>query len=332
MANALEKSNATLASFIVILPQDAAALLEARIEALHTAVRERFAFHEIILVDDSGGEEYAARMGPLLTRIPFLHYIRLNRGFGEEIASYAGLDQAIGDHVVVALLGQDPMEELPQVITQCQEADAIIFGRANNKPQGGPLVRAGEGIFRHYMRRVLNVSLDPDLTRLVAMPRAVVNQLLKVRDPSGYLSVQSGYVGVARKLHTYALERPERWRAGRGLWRSVQRGVNIIAQNSTHPLRFLTWIGALGALFNLFYAIFIAGIFFFKEDYTPGWVALSGQQAIYFFFTCAFFVVISEYLGQIMITVKDRPLYFVAERRHSNVLDALGARRNVVDE
>jgi hypothetical protein len=33
-----------------------------------------------------------------------------------------------------------------------------------------------------------------------------------------------------------------------------------------------------------------------------------------------------------MITVKDRPLYFVAERAHSNVLEKLTERRNVVDE
>ncbi len=332
MANALEKSHATLASFIIILPQDGGALLGPRIEALHAAVRERFAFYEVILVDDSGGEEYAAGVRPLLERIPFLHYIRLNRTFGEEIASYAGLDLAIGDHVVVALLGQDPMEELPVILSQCQAEDLIVFGRATNKPHGGWLPRLGERIFRHYMHRTLNVSLDPDLTRMVALPRSVVNQLLKVRDPSGYLSVQSGYVGVGRAFHDYALERPERWRTGRGLGRSIQRGVNIIAQNSVHPLRFLTWIGAIGAVFNLCYALFIAGIFFFMDDYAPGWVALSGQQAIYFFFTCTFFVVISEYLGQIMITVKDRPLYFVAERRHSNVLGALTTRRNVVDE
>jgi glycosyltransferase involved in cell wall biosynthesis len=302
------------------------------IRTLLSAVQQRFTFFEIILVDDSGSNEYEAGTNDLLSSIPFLHYIRLNRPFGQEIASYAGLDQAIGDHVVVALLGQDPLERLPEIIGVCQQQNRVVFGRAVNKPHGGWVPRLGERLFRHYLKRVLNVNIDPDLTHLVAMPRSVVNQLLKVRDPSGYLSVQSGYVGVERTFVEYGLEDPAAFQKDRGLARSVQRGVNIIAQNSVHPLRFLTWIGALGALFNLLYAAFITAIFFFKEDYAPGWVALSGQQAIYFFFTCTFFVVISEYMGQIMITVKDRPLYFVAERAHSNVLEKLTERRNVVDE
>ncbi|MBL7983326.1 MAG: glycosyltransferase [Flavobacteriales bacterium] len=332
MANVPEKSSATLASFVIILPTGRSGQLAEGIRTLHAAIHERYTFFEIILVDDSGSHEHGVVIKDLLKQTPFLHYIRLNRPFGQEIASYAGLDQAIGDHVVVAVLGQDPLERLPEIIGICQLQNKVVFGRALNKPHGGWVPRMGERLFRHYLKRILNVTIDPDLTHLVAMPRSVVNQLLKVRDPSGYLSVQSGYVGVERTYVEYALNDPEAFQKDRGLARSVQRGVNIIAQNSVHPLRFLTWIGALGALFNLLYAVFITAIFFFKDDYAPGWVALSGQQAIYFFFTCTFFVVISEYMGQIMITVKDRPLYFVAERAHSNVLEDLTARRNVVDE
>lgn len=196
MANALEKSSATLASFIIILPADAADLLSPRVSELYAQVQERCAFFEVILVDDSGGAAYADQIPALLQRFPYLHYIRLNRSFGDEIASYAGLDLAIGDHMVVALLGQDPMGELPAILQTCQREDRIVFGRARNKPAGGPLRKLGQRAFRYYTARTMNVELHKDLTRLVAMPRAVVNSLLKVRDPSGYLGVQTGYIGL----------------------------------------------------------------------------------------------------------------------------------------
>lgn len=301
-------------------------------EELYAVVQERCAFYEVILVDDSGGTNYAPLVKGLLERYPFMHYIRLNRTFGDEIASYAGLDQAIGDHVVVALLGQDPMAQLPEVLDKCVREDRIVFGKASNKPRGGLLRKLGQRVFRYYTAHTMNVTLHRDLTRLVGMPRSVVNSLLKVRDPSGYLSVQTGYVGLVTVYHDYAMERPERWHSHENLGRSVTRGINIVAQNSVHPLRFLTWICGAGAILNILYLMFIAGVYFFKPDYTPGWVALSAQQSMYFFFICTFFMVISEYMGQIMITVKGRPLYFVADERHSNVLQALTSKKNVVDE
>ena len=327
-----EKSSSTLASFIIILPAGAEDQLLTGMEALHAVVAPRFAYHETVLVDDSGGPGYAAQMPAVLAQFPFVNYVRLSRSFGDEIASYAGLDQAIGDHVAVALLGQDPMVELPALLARCQTEDRIVFGRATNKPAGGLLRKLGQRAFKQYTTRTMHVELDQGLTRLVAMPRAVVNSLLKLRDPSGYLGAQTGYIGLNTLFHDYALEQPQAWHAHESLSRSLSRGMNIVAQNSVHPLRFLTWISAVGGLFNLLYLFFIIAIWIFHPGRPDGWVALSAQQCIYFFFICAFFIVVSEYLGQIMITVKGRPLYFVIDQRHSNVLAAMDQKRNVVDE
>ena len=327
-----ERSNSTLASFVVVLPLDAKGMLASKVSLLHRSLTERFAYFEVVLVDDSGTDAFTQDVKDLLDRLPFVRYVRLHRSFGEEIAGYAGMDQAIGDHVVLAVLGQDPMEELPLVMARCQETERVIFGRALNKPVGGLLRRTGQRLFQWYASRTLRVELDPGLTRLAAMPRAVVNTLLKLRDPSGYLSVQAGYAGLHTLHHDYLLERPELWLSRQTLGESIVRAVNITAQNSVHPLRLLTYVGLLGLFFDVLYGFFIMGIYFFMADRAPGWVALSAQQAIYFLFICAFFVVISEYLGQIMISVRGRPLYFTAEERHSNVLGVLGNKRNVVSE
>ena len=252
-----------------------------------------------------------------------MQYVRLNRSFGEEIASYAGMDQAIGDHVAVAVLGQDPMTDLPVIIRDTASGKNASFSAGlPTSPPGDRCGGSGQQVFHWYASRTLRVQLDPLLTRLVAMPRSVVNTLLKLRDPSGYLSVQIGHAGLQALYHDYSLERPELWLKRRSLGAAMAHAVNITAQNSVHPLRMLTYVGLAGMLFDVLYCVFIVGIYFFMDDRAPGWVGLSTQQAIYFFFICSFFVVISEYLGQIMISVKGRPLYFSAEQRHSNILDA----------
>ncbi|MCB0790280.1 MAG: glycosyltransferase [Flavobacteriales bacterium] len=328
----MEKSSSTLASYIVIMPAEAKGLLNPALDELARSVEETSAYSEIILLDDSGTDVFQEEVTTALAEHPALHYVRLNRSFGEEIASYAGMDQAIGDHVAVGVLGQDPLTELPRIMERCRSEERIIFGRATNKPTGGLLRRIGQRLFQRYAARALHVELDPRVTRLVAMPRSMVNTLLKLRDPSGYLSVQIGHAGVRPAYHDYVLDRPDLWLARQDLGSSIMRAVNVTAQNSVHPLRFVTYIGVIGLVFDLLYGLFILGIFLFMKDRAPGWVALSGQQAIYFFFICAFFVVISEYLGQIMINVKGRPLYFVADQRQGNAMDQMADKRNVVDE
>ena len=177
--------------------------------------------------------------------------------------------------------------DLPVIMRYCQREERIVFGRAINKPTGGLLSRSGQRVFHWYASRTLRVQLDPQLTRLVAMPRSVVNTLLKLRDPSGYLSVQIGHAGLQALHHDYLLEDPQRWSRRRTLGASMVHAVNITAQNSVHPLRMLTYVCLAGMLFNLLYCVFIVAIYFFLDDRAPGWVGLSTQQAIYFFFICS---------------------------------------------
>lgn len=328
----MERSDASLVSFALIISRQDYDQVAPRIHRLAALVKERFAYYEFVIVDDSGSDRHTTEMEALIASQEFIHYVRLSRSFGDDIAGYAGMDMAIGDHVVVAVLGQDPMEPLPELMRQCQETDHVFFGRARNKPKGGLVRRLGSWLFRLYAGRVLGVSIDPCSTRLVAMPRRTVNSLLKVRDPSGYVGMQVGYVGIGARWFDYELEGAGRWAGQESLSASATRAVHIIAQNSVHPLRLLTYIGIAAALFNLIYVVFILGILLLRDNYPPGWVALSGQNAIYFFFISLFFIAISEYLGQIMVTVRQRPLYFVAEDRHSNTLASWGAKRNVVDQ
>jgi hypothetical protein len=327
----MERSDASLASFAIVIPRQDPGPVRERIERLATLVKQRFTYYEIVIVDDSGGQRHALALRELVASEEHVHYVRLSRSFGDDVAGYAGLDMAIGDHVVLALLGRDPVERLPDLMERCQAADEAYFGLALDKPKGGLLRRAGSWLFRTYTGRVLGVAIDPRATRLAALPRKAVNALLKVRDPSGYIGVQAGYVGIVAHQFDYHLDDPARAAHLEPLGVSVTRALRIIAQNSVHPLRLLTYIGVVGALFNLLYACFILGIFLFSEHYAPGWVALSGQNAVYFFFISLFFIAVSEYLGQIMITVRQRPLYFVAEDRYSDTIAAWGAKRNVVD-
>src|SRR5438105_2405397 len=96
--------------------------------------------------------------------------------------------------------------------------------------------------------------------------------------------------------------------------------MGIIVTNSTHPLRFVSWLGLFGGTLNVLYVGYVAAIYLFKKDVAAGWTTLSLQTAGMFFFVFLILVILSEYIGRILEESKERPLYYVLEERNSSVL------------
>ena len=88
----------------------------------------------------------------------------------------------------------------------------------------------------------------------------------------------------------------------------------------------------LASSINLLYASYVVAIFFFKERVAEGWTTLSLQSALMFFFVFLIMIVISEYIGHILVETLNRPLYYVLEEKNSSVLVVDEDRRNIVKE
>lgn len=83
--------------------------------------------HQLIVVDDCSNDETLEVASSLSKFIPELRVVRLSRNRGQQIAVSAGVLLSTGDFtLIIDDDGQNPIEEIPALISQCMEPDVDV--------------------------------------------------------------------------------------------------------------------------------------------------------------------------------------------------------------
>jgi glycosyltransferase involved in cell wall biosynthesis len=307
----------SLLSIVAPLEGDSPDAVEAFVEETAAVLRGLVTHHEIILIDDGAPDDTVARVRALLGRHDFVRFLRLSRHFGEETAIAAGLDAAIGDYVAVMLPNMDPPALLPEFLERARGDADIVYGVRLHRKTEPVWYRLGARLFYWYINSVVKLDLPKDSTQFRCMSRQVVNALSQIHGPDQYLRMLTSYIGFRKRALPYAPLN----RMGAATVRPKREAVNLaralIFDNTTHPLRMVTWAGAGLALVNFVVALSRAGS------------ADTVQSAGAFVVLTLMLAMIGEYVGGLTNRLRDRPAYYVREEHTSSVL-LREERRNVV--
>jgi len=310
-----------------------AAIVQQFVRETVAVLDRTYAYYELLLIDDGSSDATVLRVQELLDAVPCVRLIRLSRQFGDEIAIYAGLENAIGDFIVSLMPATDPPELIPEFVDCARRIGGVVVG-VRNTERAEPLgSRLGAKLFYAICNRFLALDVPEESTHFRALSRRALNALLQIKDKHRYMKVFSTFIGYEHQTLAYApVLRDGATPPRRGLGTSLNLAVNVMVANSTRLLRFVTLLGVLASGLNLLYMGYILAIAFFKKHVAEGWVTLSAQNAGMFFFVCIILSVMGEYIGRILAETQDRPLYYVMEERSSAVLIVEPGQKNVVRE
>lgn len=309
----------SLLSIVAPLEGDSPDAVEAFVEETAAVLRGLVTHHEIILVDDGAPDETVARVRALLGRHDFVRFLRLSRHFGEETAIAAGLDAAIGDYVAVMLPNMDPPALIPEFFERARGDADIVYGVRLHRKTEPVWYRAGARLFYWYINSVVGADLPKDSTQFRCMSRQVVNALSQIHGPDQYLRMLTSYIGFRKHALAYAPLN----RMGVATVRPKREAVNLaralIFDNTTHPLRLVTWLGVTLAVLNFVVVLL-------RDRSVAG---ATVQSAGAFLVLALMLATIAEYVGGLTNRLRDRPAYYVREEHTSSVL-LREERRNVV--
>jgi polyisoprenyl-phosphate glycosyltransferase len=309
----------SLLSIVAPLEGDSPDAVEAFVEETAAVLRGLVTHHEIILVDDGAPDETVARVRALLGRHDFVRFLRLSRHFGEETAIAAGLDAAIGDYVAVMLPNMDPPALIPEFFEGARGEADIVYGVRLHRKTEPVWYRAGARLFYWYINSVVGADLPKDSTQFRCMSRQVVNALSQIHGPDQYLRMLTSYIGFRKQALAYAPLN----RTGVAAVRPKREAVNLaralIFDNTTHPLRLVTWLGVTVAVVNFLVVLL-------RDTSASG---ATVQSAGAFLVLALMLATIAEYVGGLTNRLRDRPAYYVREEHTSSVL-LREERRNVV--
>jgi len=301
-----------LLSIVAPLEGDAHAIVEAFVDEVVPVLRRLVTHYEIILVDDGASESTSPAVRTLLARFDFIRYLRLSRRFGEETAIAAGLDLAIGDYVVVMLPNMDPPALIPDFFEAARGGADIVYGLRLHRKSEPAWYRLGTRVFYWYINSVVEAGIPEDSTQFRCMSRQVVNAITAIRDADRYLRLLTSYIGFSKAGLPYAPIN----RSGRANVRPRGEALNLaralVMDHTTHPLRFVSWLGVLVAAVAV-----VVAIAHTARDVPDG---VSLWSSLQFLASTIVLAMIAEYVGGLARRQRDRPAYYVREEHTSSVL------------
>ena len=285
--------------------------LVRRIKASISAITENY---EIILVEDGGPDNSWDKIIENCNNDSRVKGIKLSRNFGQHHAITAGLDNCVGDWVIVMDCDlQDRPEEIINLYKEAIKGYDIVFAR-RTKRKDGFLKRLSSNFFYACFSYLSGIKQDGTIANFGIYSRKVIDVINTVREPVRAFSPIARWVGF--KKTSVDVEHGERFEGKTSYsWNKlIDFGLDIAISYSQKPLRLTIKLGLVISFLSVGYAIFNLFAYF------AGMITVSGYTSIiisiWFLSGLIIFVlgVIGLYIGKSYEGIMHRPLYIIDQR------------------
>ena len=270
--------------------------------------------YEIILVDD-GSSDSSGDMLAAAAEQPDSHVIAvlLNRNYGQHSAIMAGFSHVTGDLVITLDADlQNPPEEIPRLVATADEGyDVVGTVRANRRDSW--FRKTASKMINMMIQRATGKSMGDYGCMLRAYRRHIIEAMLHCHERSTFIPILANTF--ARRTIEIPVQHSERefGDSKYSLMKLINLMYDLITCLTTTPLRMLSVVGSVIAIFGFLLAVFLI---LMRLINGPEWSAegVFTLFALLFMFIGAQFVgmgLLGEYIGRIYNDVRARPRYFV---------------------
>ncbi|MGC6386728.1 undecaprenyl-phosphate 4-deoxy-4-formamido-L-arabinose transferase [Ewingella sp. S1.OA.A_B6] len=288
--------------------------LPALLSRTQAACRQLTQKYEIIFIDD-GSSDRSAEMLTSAAEQPenCIIAVLLNRNYGQHSAIMAGFSHVSGDLVITLDADlQNPPEEIPRLVAKAEEGyDVVGTVRANRRDSW--FRKSASKMINMMIQRATGKSMGDYGCMLRAYRRHIIEAMLHCHERSTFIPILANTF--ARKTAEIPVQHSERefGDSKYSLMKLINLMYDLITCLTTTPLRLLSVVGSLIALFGFVLAVFLI---LMRLINGPAWAAdgVFTLFALLFMFIGAQFVgmgLLGEYIGRIYNDVRARPRYFV---------------------
>jgi glycosyltransferase involved in cell wall biosynthesis len=289
-------------------------------------LRTHYANYEVVIVDNGASDREILEVAGLLNELPCLRIIKLSQQFKYDTALFAGLEVAIGDYVCTVDPMVDPVDQIPKLVKANTMHD-VVQGVSSVPIKGRFGSQIGRKVFYWYNRKYVGIDIPLHATYFACYSRRAINSLTGIGRNHRHIRHLARKVGYGYTTEQYnPIQNPGNERT---LRTGIIEALEIATSYSTHPLRFVTWLGMFAGLVNVFYALYVVYINIVSNNVAAGWTSTSMQLSLMFFVLFMIMVILAEYVGRILSESHREPAYYIADELTSTISLADIKRRNI---
>ena len=275
--------------------------------------------YEFIFIDDGSKDNTNEAVIKLNTRDKNVRLIKFSRNFGKEAAILAGLEKSLGKAVV--LMDAD-LQDPPYLIEQMYKiwinngAKIIYAKRASRVGESYIKSRLSE-LFYKISNFLSDVKIESGVRDFRLMDRAVVDELVKMREYHRFSKMMFAWVGFSRVCLEYEYAPRVAGNTSWKFWGLFNYAIEGIVSFSTKPLKMAFWIGFIISAISGIYGIFIIlNTLIFGND-VKGYPSLATIILFLGGIQLMFLGIFGQYVARIYEEVKHRP-HFIIESEIDN--------------
>ncbi len=281
------------------------------LQAIYQQLDSSFIDYEIVIVEEMSSYDWQ----PILKSIPSIRVINLSFQVDEEVAITVGLDNMIGDYVVLYNPAQDPIELIVRSVLLCKDNNNIIIG-VEQDPHYGFVYNSIRPLFSWLLKEI-GYNLPKNSTSFRCLSRTAVNAATRARNCQHQIYVRISQCGLGSIPLSYKSNNNQQRKT---IYSSFKALFRLIIFNSVKPLRWMSLLGVFGSICSFFFILYGLLSKIFNNQVIEGW---SSTLIIMSFFFSLLFILLAflgEYMNRLLYEQSRHEPYWVVDEKHSSVM------------
>lgn len=273
--------------------------------------------HEIIFVEDAGGDGCWNLIKAASERDPRVRGLHLSRNYGQHSAILCGIRHA--KNPVIVTLDDDlqhPPEVIPDLIRELESGFDVVYGVPDVERHGFFRDAASK-----FIKRVLAMMMGSDTARSTSAFRAFKTELRGAFEHyrGSFVSIDVLLSWATTNFGAITVREDERVHGTSGYTfiKLVRHALNMITGFTTLPLQLASWVGAIFTVFGVGVLGYVIIKYLSGADSPAGFPFLASIIAIFSGAQLFALGILGEYLARMHDRALDRPVYVVRETTFS---------------
>jgi len=306
----------TFISIVLILDDTEQNNFEIYLKELQPYLEQRYSDYEIIVIDQNRKIFPMSQKENLLEKISSVRWITLSYPVEMDIALTAGIENAIGDFVVLLRPNIDPISIIDDMVEESTQGYDVVIGIAE-QPR-----TLGYKIARKTSNKILysiDYHIPKNATPVRCLSRRAINTVLRTGNLNHQFFIRVANTGYPTKKHIYELENIEKLKK-RTLFLGISQSMKIMIFNSTRPLRWISLLGIMGSFSAFVFSIYSIVVNLLKEDVIEGWTSMVFFSSFLFMILFIMLVFIGEYLARLLNENSNQRSYYISNEETSSIM------------
>lgn len=302
---------------VVLSTHDLSSELTNKLKQIQSLLDDNYTDYEILIVSKGPYRDVprTSAIDNILKTIPSVRFLQLSGCVHDDVVRAAGLENAIGDFVVLYDHQTDPVYVIHQAVEECKSGYDVVVGVSTQ------LLPCAYRIMRDtasHILKAIDYHIPKNSTGLRCLSRRAVNAVTDTGrfHHQFYMRIQKTGYPVSELTYQPVSETHIK----RSITYGFRNLVRLMVFNSSRPLRWMSIVGTVGSLSALLFAVYSILVNLINGHVVEGWTTTVLFMSTLFMLQFIMLAFFGEYLSRLLDDRSEQAAYSVVFEKNSAVM------------